>query len=125
MQLIRTITQKKENKASRKIREIILSLSINMRYTKLQIINCYLANAYYGAYMNGINQAMNHLFEKRRIEDLSLFESAVIAALLQQPLPKKPSIGRELSIIKRVLNTQRRSIAVKNSFQKSDVRCFK
>ena len=121
MQLVRTITKQKERKFSRKINEMILAIAVNRRYTKLEIINCYLNYAYFGAYMNGIHESMYYMYKKYYAEDLNIQESSIIAAMLQQPRPKEPSPERELSLINRAANTQRRSIKIKESFKKNKI----
>ncbi|HEQ1859546.1 TPA: transglycosylase domain-containing protein [Providencia alcalifaciens] len=121
MQLVRTITKHKNKTFARKINEIILSIAINRKYSKLQILNCYLNYAYFGAYMNGVNEAINYMFHKEDIEDLTIFESSMIAAMLQQPRPKKPSVKRELILINRAVHTQRRAFKIKEFFYKSNI----
>ncbi|SPY77457.1 transglycosylase domain-containing protein [Providencia rustigianii] len=121
MQLVRTITNYREITISRKIKEMILAVAINRRYTKLKIINSYLNYAYFGAHMNGIHDAISYMYNKYNIEHLSPFESSMIAAMLQQPRPKKSSLKRELTLINRAVHTQRRAINIKDSFYKSNI----
>ncbi len=121
MQLVRTITNNKEKKFLRKINEAILAIAISRRYSKLDILNCYLNYAYFGAYMNGVNEAIKYMFHKENIRDLTIFESSMIAAMLQQPRPKKPTIKRELLLIRRAVNTQRRAFKIKKSFDKCNI----
>lgn len=121
MQLVRTITKYKDRTLSRKVREMLLAIAINRRYSKLQILNCYLSYAYFGAYMNGVHEAMRYMFHKYNAESLTIFESSMIAAMLQQPRPKRPSLKRELILINRAVHTQRRAFKIKESFYKSHI----
>ncbi len=121
MQLVRTITNYKEKKLSRKINEAILAIAISRRYSKLEILNCYLNYAYFGAYMNGVNEAIKYMYNKDYVSDLTIFESSMIAAMLQQPRPKNPTIKRELLLIRRAVNTQRRAFKIKESFDKCNI----
>ncbi|MBN3185012.1 hypothetical protein GT391_17930 [Pectobacterium brasiliense] len=121
MQLVRTITKYKDRTLSRKIKEILLAIAINRRYSKLRILNCYLNYAYFGAYMNGVHESMSYMFHKYNVADLTIFESSMIAAMLQQPRPKNPSVKRDLLLINRAIHTQRRSIKIKESFYKSKI----
>ncbi|EMH0060760.1 transglycosylase domain-containing protein [Providencia rettgeri] len=124
MQLIRTLTKNKERTIKRKFKELILSISLNRKYTKLQILNCYLNNAYFGAYMNGINDAMFYSFKKEYVSQLTVFECSMIAAMLQQPRPKKSSLLREQLLIQRAVYAQYRASIIKEAFYKSYVSSF-
>jgi len=121
MQLVRTITKHKEKTIYRKINEVILAIAINRRYSKLEILNCYLNYAYFGAYMTGINDTIRYMFHKDYISQLTEFECSMVAAMLQQPRPKNPSIKRELTLINRAVNTQRRAFKIKDSFYKNNI----
>jgi len=121
MQLVRTITNHKEKSIYRKINEAILAIAINRRYSKLEILNCYLNYAYFGAYMTGVNDAIRYMFHKKDITKLTAFECSMIAAMLQQPRPKNPSVKRDLMLISRAVNTQRRAFNIKESFYKNNI----
>jgi len=121
MQLVRTITKNKEKTVRRKINEIILAIAINRRYSKLEILNCYLNYAYFGAYMTGVNDAIRYMFNKDHISQLTEFECSMLAAMLQQPRPKNPSIKRQLMLINRAVHTQRRAFKIKDSFYKNKI----
>ena len=74
-----------EQTIARKIKEILLATRINQHYTKDEIIALYLNEIPYGATIYGVEAAGQAFFEKP-VSELSLAESAVIAAL-----PKAPS----------------------------------
>ncbi|MEE8131716.1 MAG: PBP1A family penicillin-binding protein [Candidatus Paceibacterota bacterium] len=74
-----------ERTFSRKIKELILSYWLEGRYSKDEILNLYLNQIPYGANAYGIEAASQTYFSKPA-KELSLAESAVLAAL-----PKAPS----------------------------------
>lgn len=69
---------------TRKIKELILASWIEQRYTKDQILNLYLNQIPYGAGAYGVEAASETYFGKPA-QDLSLAESALLAALPQAP----------------------------------------
>jgi 1A family penicillin-binding protein len=83
-QLIRSyfLTQKKTLK--RKTREIILTLEIERRYSKKQILEWYLNLIPFGGPIYGAEEAARSFFGKD-VSSLSLPESAVLAALIKSP----------------------------------------
>ncbi len=70
---------------TRKIKELVLAVKIELRYTKDEILEMYLNNAPYGGNAYGIEAASDSYF-KKHVHDLTLLESAYLAAL-----PKAPS----------------------------------
>ncbi len=85
MQLVRTITNRKEITLRRKIREIFLSIFIDLKFSKKQILDCYLENAYFGYRLHGIKSVLEKIMKNKKTNDLSLRESCFIAALLKRP----------------------------------------
>jgi len=75
----------------RKLKEAILTLQIEKRYTKNQILTLYLNQIYLGAGCYGVQTASRRYFGKD-VSDLTLAESALLAAL-----PKSPSKYSPLS----------------------------
>lgn len=86
MQMVRTITGFKDKTIFRKIYEATLAIIVNYKYTKKQIIRCYLANAYFGTKVTGLAQATMGVFDKQQIQ-LNNNEKAFIAAMLLRPKP--------------------------------------
>lgn len=85
-QLAKLLFLKPERSISRKIKEAALSLQIEMRYTKDEIIGLYLNQAYFGSNAYGI-EAASHTYFNRSAEELTLADAALLAAI-----PKAPSI---------------------------------
>lgn len=73
----------------RKIREIILAISIDSRFSKEQILKLYLNEIPYGRNAYGIEAASNSYFNKSA-KDLTLAESAYLAAMPQAPTRYNP-----------------------------------
>lgn len=114
MQMVRTITNYKEITLKRKTYEIILAFSVNFKYSKKQIINCYLQNAYFGYDLIGLESACHKVYGKKS-SDLNLHEKARIAAMLLRPRPKKPSEKWELAVKSRAAYAQSVRMRMENS----------
>ncbi len=84
----------------RKIKEIFLSLILEFRYDKNQILKLYLNNIYLGSGAYGVNEASQVYFGKL-IEELTLSEIALIAGLAPAPSIYSPYQNMELAIKKR------------------------
>lgn len=68
----------------RKIKEMILAVEVERMYNKDQIIDLYLNESPYGGRRNGVESAAQTYFGKKS-KDLTLAESAVLAAIPNQP----------------------------------------
>ncbi|OIN96510.1 hypothetical protein AUJ66_06010 [Candidatus Desantisbacteria bacterium CG1_02_38_46] len=88
-QLARSLFLTREKTLIRKMREALLSLEIERRYTKEQILEMYLNQVYWGAGTYGIASASYSYFRKQP-RDLNLAESALLAGLLQAPEAYSP-----------------------------------
>ncbi len=83
-QLIKNTIIGGEHSIFRKIKEAILALRLEKKYTKDEIMKMYLNEIPYGSTNYGIEAASQSYFRKKASE-LSLAESATLAALLKQP----------------------------------------
>jgi len=92
-QLIKNVLLTQERRLSRKIKEIILALEVERRYSKDQILEMYLNEAPYGGSLWGVASASRAYFGKQP-QDLNLVESAIIAGLPQSPTLYSPFIGK-------------------------------
>lgn len=68
----------------RKIKEMILAIEVERMYTKDQILTLYLNESPYGGRRNGVESAAQTYFGKSA-KDLNLAESALLAAIPQNP----------------------------------------
>ncbi|MCP4023919.1 MAG: PBP1A family penicillin-binding protein [Desulfobacteraceae bacterium] len=85
-QLAKTLFLTPEKSVLRKIKEAILTLQIERRYTKNEILELYLNQVYFGSGAYGVEAASRTYFNKN-VSKLTLDEAALIAGL-----PKAPSI---------------------------------
>lgn len=83
-QLIRSSFLTLEKTAERKIREIILSLELERKYSKDQILKWYLNQVPFGSNSYGAESASQTFFQKPS-QDLSLAEAATLTALIRAP----------------------------------------
>lgn len=79
-QFIRNSLLTLDRTLSRKIKEIILSLELERRYTKEEILAFYLNQIPYGSNAYGVEAAAQTFFGKSA-EDVSLAEAAILAAI--------------------------------------------
>lgn len=84
-QLARMLFLKPEKSIKRKIKEAALSIMIEQRYTKDEILGMYLNQAYFGTRAYGIEAAAQTYFGKTT-KDLNIAEAALLASM-----PKAPS----------------------------------
>ena len=90
MQFVRTATDYKEKTIKRKLYEMFLSILVQFRYSKLDILRSYLQCAFFGSGLRGADRASKNRFGKTQHE-LTLQEAAFIAAMLVYPKPLIPT----------------------------------
>ena len=83
-QLVKLLFFDHKKTFSRKIKEQIIALIIEQQYTKEQILEAYLNNIYFGAGIYGI-QAASQRFWHKHVKDLTVAESALLAAIVKSP----------------------------------------
>ena len=83
-QLIRSYFLTTQKTLKRKTREIILSLELEKRYFKEQILEWYLNLIPFGSNIYGVEEACQSFF-KKHTSDISLPEAAILAALIRSP----------------------------------------
>ncbi len=88
-QLARTIFLSQDQRYIRKIKEIILAIEIEKKFTKDEILEMYLNNIPYGSVAYGVLAAAEIYFDKN-IEDINLLESVHLAALPKAPTDYSP-----------------------------------
>jgi penicillin-binding protein 1C len=84
-QLAKNVFLSPEKTITRKLKELILAIQLESKYSKDEILNLYLNQIPYGSNAYGVEAASQTFFEKSA-KDLSLAESALLASL-----PKAPS----------------------------------
>jgi 1A family penicillin-binding protein len=88
-QLVKTVFLTPEKTIKRKLSEWILSYWIENNYTKDEILDYYLNQIPFGSNAYGI-QAASHLYFGKDAKDLTLAESATLAAMIQSPTYYSP-----------------------------------
>ncbi|HLD92067.1 MAG TPA: PBP1A family penicillin-binding protein [Patescibacteria group bacterium] len=88
-QLVKNALLSSEKTYVRKIRELILSIEVEMNFSKDEILEMYLNEVNYGGTTYGIEEASQHFFGKH-VEDLTLSEGALLAGLPQSPTRYSP-----------------------------------
>ncbi len=83
-QLIRSVYLTNQRTLERKVREMVLSIELERRYSKDQIFDWYLNKIPFGRNAYGAEAASQTYFNKSAI-DLSLAQSATLAALIPAP----------------------------------------
>jgi 1A family penicillin-binding protein len=99
-----------ERTFSRKFKEFLVALQIEAGNTKEEILEAYVNQIYFGAGAQGIESAANIFFGKSAL-NLTLSESALLAALPRSPNNYNPFLNYNLSlkrrgiVLKRMLDT--------------------
>ncbi len=88
-QLARNLFLTQERTLSRKIKEAMLALKIEYRYTKKEILEMYLNQVYFGSGAYGVEAASRTYFGKH-VEELTLPECALMAGLVRSPNKTSP-----------------------------------
>ncbi len=96
-QLARNVFLTSEKRFGRKIREIILALAMERKFSKDQILELYLNRVYFGGGAYGIDAASRKFFG-HPATDLSLGEAAIIAGLVKAPSNYSPTADAKAAI---------------------------
>lgn len=107
-QLVKNVLLTSERSALRKIKEFILAVQIERKYTKDEILQMYLNEAPYGGTAWGVESASETYFGKSA-KDLNLVESAILAGMPQLPSKYSPYsstpkayVGRATDVLRRM-----------------------
>jgi penicillin-binding protein 1C len=107
-QLVKTALLTPERTLQRKIREAVLTIAVEVLYSKDEILEMYLNHIPYGGTAYGIEAAAQRFFGKSA-KDLSLSESALLAGLPQAPTTYSPfsnpekSKARQFEVLRRMV----------------------
>lgn len=88
-QLVKNVLLSPERTITRKIKEFILTVQIERKYTKDEILQMYLNEAPYGGTAWGVEAASEIYFDKK-VSELTLIECAILAGLPQRPSVYSP-----------------------------------
>ena len=98
-QLAKNLFLTPERSFTRKLHELILSFWLEMRFTKQQLLSIYLNRVYLGSGTYGVQAASEKYFNKK-VEELNLYECALIASLLKAPSKYNPISNEKLSRVR-------------------------
>ena len=110
-QLAKVLFLTPEKSLSRKIKEAILAIQIEQRYTKNEILELYLNQIYLGNGAYGVESAARAVFGKS-VRDLSLPECAMIAGLPRSPNRYSPqndfylALERRNHVLRRMMESE-------------------
>lgn len=106
-QLVKNVLLSPERSVFRKIREFILAIQIERKYSKDEILQMYLNEAPYGGTAWGVEAAAEVYFGKSA-DDLNLVESAILAGMPQRPSYYSPYSANPKAYIGRAQDVLRR-----------------
>ena len=101
-QLIKNALLSNEKTYSRKLKEIILSIKMEKKFTKDEILEMYLNTIYFGANAYGIENASKIYFNKSA-KDLTINEACCLAGIIKSPATYSPKINYSKSISRKNL----------------------
>lgn len=101
-QLSRGVFLSQEKKLIRKIREIILAIQIEHKFSKPEILQLYLNEIYLGSGAYGVKSAAKKYFDKE-LAELTPGESAMLVGLIPAPGRYNPFVNPNLALRRRNL----------------------
>jgi penicillin-binding protein 1A len=84
----------------RKVKEILVAIQIEKRYTKREILTFYANQTHFGHGTDGV-EAAARLYFGRRAKDVTLEEAAMIAGIIQSPARQSPYVNRAAAKFRR------------------------
>ena len=105
-QLVKNALLTSQRTVSRKVKEFILTIQVEQKYSKDQILQMYLNEAPYGGTAWGVEAASEMYFGKP-VEKVNLPEAAILAGLPQSPSYYSPYagdgyVGRAVEVLRRM-----------------------
>ena len=107
-QYVRNLYLTQEKEIKRKIKEVMISINIETKYSKQQILEGYLNSIYFGHGVYGVSDASLYFFGKD-VSKLTLAECAVLAAIPKGPAIYSPIINFEK-------NKERKNLILKEMY---------
>ncbi len=96
-QLARNIFLNNTRTLDRKIREAVLAIAMEQKFTKDQVLELYLNKVYFGGGAYGVDSAARKFFGHSG-EQLSLAEAAIIAGLVKAPSNYSPTADAKAAV---------------------------
>ena len=99
-QLARNLFLTPEKTWERKIREALLAIQIEKRYTKPEVFTLYANQIYLGHGAYGV-EAASRIYFNKSAKDLTIDEAALIAGIIQSPSRQSPYVNMENALRRR------------------------
>lgn len=99
-QLARKLFLTDDKSPERKIKEALLAVQIEKRYTKPEIFTMYCNKMYWGHLSYGV-EAASQLYFGKHVADLNLDEAAVIAGIIQGNQRQSPYVNMKAALMRR------------------------
>lgn len=96
-QLVKNVLLSSERTLPRKIKELVLSIQVDKKYSKNEILEMYLNDVPYGGTAIGVEAASETYFGKK-VNELDLAQAAFLAGLPQSPSVYSPYTGNKYYI---------------------------
>ncbi len=96
-QLARTVFLNNDRTWSRKLREIVLAMAIEWKFSKNEVLELYLNKVYFGGGAYGVDSAARKFFGHPGTQ-LSLPEAAIIAGLVKAPSHYSPTADAQAAV---------------------------
>lgn len=96
-QLARNVYLNNNRDIGRKMREMILAMAMETKFSKAQILELYLNKVYFGGGAYGVDAASRRFFD-HGAEDISLAEATIIAGLVKAPSRYSPTADAQAAI---------------------------
>lgn len=106
-QLVKNVLLSSERTILRKIKEFTLAVQIERKYSKDEILQMYLNEAPYGGTAWGV-EAASEIYYGKKVADLTLVESAILAGLPQRPSYYSPYSENPEAYVQRTKDVLRR-----------------
>jgi penicillin-binding protein 1A len=100
-QVARTLYLNQRDTLTRKLREAILAIELNRRYTKPQILDMYLNDVLLGPNIRGVEAAAQAYFDQTDLSKLSLPQMALLAGMPQAPSGYDPLAHPHAALLRR------------------------
>lgn len=108
-QLVKNALLSPDKTVARKIREVLIAIAVEQKYTKDQILQMYLNEVSYGGTAYGVEEASEQYFNKK-VSELDLAQAALLAGLPKSPTLLSPfgsspemAVSREHEILRQML----------------------
>jgi len=116
-QLVKNRILTKKRDINRKVREIVLALRLNEKYSKREILEQYLNTVYFGQGSYGVKSAVERFFltvdpgaalpRSKKLDEITVGEAALLAGLISNPEGNNPFTNPEGAEARRTIALRR------------------